>query len=98
VDYTLEDYITFAAAIADGLNWEDQYNQSIECVYTFANLGIRLEMAKDQIYNISTENGRNPLLFGDVIQKEEMLEMALALGNVSSSYKQCWNKAETSIL
>ena len=26
VDYTLEDYIVFIAAIADGLNWEDDYN------------------------------------------------------------------------
>lgn len=97
VEYTIEDYVIFAAAIADGLNWEDQYNQSIDCVYTFANLGIRLEMAVDQISNITTENGRNPLLFGDVIKKDEFLEMALALGNVSTSYKSCWNNAESSI-
>ena len=41
-EYTLEDYITFAAAIADGLNWEDDYANSIDCVYKFADLGIRL--------------------------------------------------------
>ena len=25
-DYTLDDYVIFMAAIADGLNWEDDYN------------------------------------------------------------------------
>ena len=50
------------------------------------------------IENITTEDGRNPLLFGDVIKKDEFIEMALALGNVSSNYKICWNDAESSIL
>jgi hypothetical protein len=47
VDYTLEDYIVFAAAIADGLNWEDDYKNSIDCVYKFTYLGMRLGEAKD---------------------------------------------------
>ena len=98
VDYTLEDYIVFIAAIADGLNWEDDYNRSIECVYDFAELGIRLEDARAEIENITNENGRNPLLFGDVIKKSEMYELALALGNISSTYKDCWDNAESSIL
>jgi hypothetical protein len=33
VVYTIEDYMGFIAAIADGLNWEDDYENSIECVY-----------------------------------------------------------------
>ena len=94
----MDDYIVFSAAIADGLNWETQYNQSIECVYTFANIGIRLENAYNNILNITTENGRNPLFFGDVLKKEEILEMALALGNVSTNYKSCWKQTESTII
>jgi hypothetical protein len=67
-------------------------------VYAFADLSIRLEDARDDIENITNENGRNPLLFGDVIKKSEMYEMALALGNVSYNYKKCWDMAEGSIL
>lgn len=94
VDYTLEDYIVFAAAIADGLNWEDDYANSIDCVYKFADLGMRLGDAKDNILNITREDGLNPLLFGDVLNREEVYEMALALGNISSNYKTCWKNAQ----
>jgi hypothetical protein len=97
-EYTLEDYIVFAAAIADGLNWEDDYANSIECVYQFADLGIRLEAAKDLIWNITRDDGLNPLFFGDVLKKEEVYEMALALGNVSTTYKMCWDNAQNSLL
>ena len=98
VDYTLEDYIVFIAAIADGLNWEDDYANSIDCVYRFADLGMRLDKAKDQIWNITRDDELNPLFFGDVLKREEVYEMALALGNISTTYKECWGNAENSLI
>jgi hypothetical protein len=87
VDYTLEDYIVFAAAIADGLNWEDDYANSIDCVYKFADLGMRLDNASTAIWDITgDDDGLNPVFWGDVLNREEIFEMALALGNISSTY------------
>ena len=41
-DLTIEDYMTFAAAIADGLNMEKDYENLKSCIYDFSTLYVRL--------------------------------------------------------
>ena len=58
---------------------------------------MRLDKATDDIWNITNDNGLNPVLFGDVLKRDEVYEMALALGNISTTYKMCWSNAENSL-
>lgn len=98
-NYTIDDYMVFAAAIADGLNWEQDYDNLKQCINSFLTLSLRVEKAWDDIVNVTFDSTqREAKLFGDIINKQEFFEMALALGNVSVSYKSCWTEAEESLL
>jgi len=46
-------YLEAAAAIADGLNFEEEYNNSLECIYNFIELNIRLNTAFEALFTIN---------------------------------------------
>mmetsp|Transcript_6266 Transcript_6266/g.10202 ORF Transcript_6266/g.10202 Transcript_6266/m.10202 type:complete len:140 (-) Transcript_6266:421-840(-) len=100
-ELTIDDYMTYAAAVADGLNMEDDLENVKTCVYDFIDLYLRLETDVKAIEDISysTDESGNPYpeLFGDILDKDEVYELALALGNISSTYQQCWTDVETSL-
>ena len=81
---TVQDYIRILAAIADGLNMEDDYNKSLQCIYNYVELYLRFESGFE-------------ILFEDEFNLDEFYEILLATGNLSSNYKYCWNTAQESI-
>ena len=71
-------------AVADGLNWEKPYSDSIECIYAFFDLSLRLQHATDDMGNITDPNGGGSSLFPGIINKTEIYEFLLAIGNIST--------------
>ena len=73
---------------------EGEYYQSVQCLYNFVNLQSRFASGWGNITNTADtmeDPNADPRLFGDIFVKDEFLEILLALGNVSTSYKGCWN-------
>lgn len=42
---TVEETLIILNAIADGLNWEDFYSNSLSCIYAYINLTNRIDEA-----------------------------------------------------
>lgn len=78
--WTVQDYIRLLAAISDGLNMENDYNQSLQCIYNYVELYLRFQKCSD-------------LLLEQTPALEEVYELLLATGNLSTNYKYCWNGA-----
>ena len=51
-EYTPEEILTMIAALADGLNWEKDYELSIQCFRNFVSLRYRLETAWTNLEDI----------------------------------------------
>ena len=54
---TLEEMMVITNAIADGLNWEKPYEESVDCIYGFLDLSLRLEHALKSIENVTDAEG-----------------------------------------
>ena len=96
-EYNLTEQLILINAMADGLNWEEHYNHTIWCLYNFTDLRYRLDKAWLDFSNISNPNGESPWLFGDIINLPEIYELLLAIGNISTEYKECWINANQSL-
>ena len=94
---TLEQMMVITNAIADGLNWEKPYSESVDCIYGFLDLSLRLQHAVDDIGNVTDPTGKETQLFPNVINKTEIYEFLLAVGNISSEYKACFVESEANI-
>ena len=55
---TLEQMMVITNAIADGLNWEKPYSESVDCIYGFLDLSLRLQHAVDDIGNVTDPTGK----------------------------------------
>ena len=76
----------YARAIFDGLNWDAEFQNSEVCVQSAAELDVRINVAWE--YYTGANNGT----------KENLYEFLLALGNISTSYKSCWDKTEAALV
>jgi len=87
----------YAEAIADGLNWEKDYAQMLDCVYNSSYLIYRIQVAWANLGNWTDPNGGQRDFWGDIVNEAEVYEFLLAIGNISWQYKDCWMQADFSM-
>ena len=64
----------------------------VKCYYTYINLEIRLQVTWSRMNNYTDSldaEETEPDLFGDILNKDEIYDFFLAIGNISSTYKNC---------
>jgi hypothetical protein len=82
-------------AIADGFNLEELYYDSELCLYAYAALEVRLKEAWDAVRN---PEYKDIDFLDERIRAENWFELLLALGNVSTTFKECWNNTEEALV
>ena len=92
-DWQVSDYIRLLSAVADGLNMEQDFVNSIGCVEDYIELYLRFRDLGEGLFvaDPTRDYGdREPEFFGEVVTLDEAYELLLAIGNISSIYRGCW--------
>ena len=100
-DWEVSDYIRLLSAVADGLNMETDFVNSLGCIENYTELYLRFNDIKDTFLTADPDvdyGGREPEIFGEVVTLEETYELLLAMGNISSIYRACWGDAQDTIM
>lgn len=81
----VNEILTYARAIADGLNWDAEFRNSEQCVIDYVALGVRV--------NASYQN-----LSNGTFTKEKLFDFLIKVGQISTQYKRCWSNTERAIV